>query len=148
MLLTMPPRLPKSCGCRCTFRRWTSHDFRLDCERGSDATTGPNCRFDFIELQWKPPRAVILNMFCPLPSHCLFNRFVLTGCHSCQNKWPCLAMDTLFSSALWWNKHLHAVHETTRNWVRQKKKSKKWLWKVTFKPDHFFLLVDQMTQKQ
>lgn len=83
-LWTVPPRPSKSCGCRCTFGHWTSHDFSLDCERGNDAATGPNCRFDFIKLQWKPPCAVVLNMFCPLPSCGLFNCFVLTGCHSCQ----------------------------------------------------------------
>lgn len=142
MLQTVTPRWSKSCGCRCTFGCWTSRDFCLDCERGNNAATGPNCRFDFIRLQWKLPRAVILNTFCPLSLRCLFNHFVLTGHHSCQNKWPCLAMDTLFSTSLWWNKHLHTVHETIRNWItegeKKKKRSKKCLWKVTFKPDYFF----------
>lgn len=99
-LWTMPPRLTKGCGCRCTFRCWTSCHCHLDCERGNDAATGPNCSFDFIKLQWKPLHALILDRFFPLPSHRLFNHFVLTGCHSYKNKWPCLAIENLFSTML------------------------------------------------
>lgn len=68
-LLAVAPCLSKSYGCRHTSGHRTSHDFCLHYETGNDAAKGPNCRFDFIELQRKPPFAVIWSMFCPLPPH-------------------------------------------------------------------------------
>lgn len=104
-------------------------------KRGNDAATGPNCRFDLIK--WKPPCAIILNMFCSLPSLCLFN-LCSDRLSQLSKQRHCLAMDTSFSTTLRWNKHLHTVHETIRNRIRKKKKK-----------NNFFFpsLADQMMYK-